>query len=298
MGNATIDIGRVGIWTGVFDAHPTTTAVAAAREIEALGFATLWIPEAVGRDPFVAAAIHLAGTTTLRLATGIANVYARDPMTTAACQKTLAEAYPGRFLLGLGVSHRHLVANLRKHDYDKPLAYMRQYLTAMDEALFMAVGPTIEPRRVIAALGPKMLETAAAQADGAHPYFTTPEHTAYARTTMGDGPFLAPEQMVVLDTDPATARATARLAMHVYLRAPNYTNNLVRLGYDPADWADPANPSDRLVDAVVAWGSAEQVADRVKSHLDAGADHVCVQALRPDRAIPLDEWRQLAAVLL
>jgi probable F420-dependent oxidoreductase len=297
MGTSTVDIGRIGIWTGVLDAHPSATGIEAARQLEALGITTLWIPESVGRDPFVAAANLLAGTTSLTIATGIANIYARDPMTMAACQKTLAEAYPGRFLLGLGVSHHHLVARLRKHDYDKPLAYMRQYLTAMDDSLFMAVAPKVPSHRVLAALGPKMLETAAAQANGAHPYFTTPEHTAFARTVMGDEAFLAPEQMVVLDTDPARARATARAAMHVYLRAPNYTNNLVRLGFDPADWADPANPADRIVDAIVAWGTVEQVADRVRSHLDAGADHVCVQALRADRAIPIDEWGQLAGVL-
>ena len=295
---STIDIGRIGIWTGVLDAHPTAAAQEAARLVESLGFATLWIPEAVGRDPFVAAANYLAATSTLRLATGIANIYARDPMTTAACQKTLAEAYPGRFLLGLGVSHHHLVERLRKHDYSKPLAYMRQYLTDMDEALFMAVGPAQDPGRVIAALGPKMLETAAAQAGGAHPYFTTPEHTALARSTMGAGPLLAPEQMVVVETDPAAARAVARSGMAVYMRAPNYLNNLVRLGFGPDDWADPKQPSDRLVDAVVAWGSADTIAERVREHFDAGADHVCVQALRSDTAVPADEWRALAAALV
>jgi probable F420-dependent oxidoreductase len=216
----------------------------------------------------------------------------------AAAQKTLAEAYPGRFLLGMGVSHHHLVERLRKHDYSKPMSYLRSYLAAMDEALFMAVGPAEDPGRVIAALGPKMLETAAELTGGAHPYFTTPEHTAFARTVLGDGPLLAPEQMVVLDTDPTTARATARAAMLVYLRAPNYTNNLVRLGFDPAEWADPSNPSDLLVDAIVAWGTPEQVAERVQAHLDNGANHVCVQVLRPDRALPLDEWQELAGVLL
>ena len=296
--STAIDIGRIGIWTGVLDAHPTAAAQEAARLVESLGFATLWIPEAVGRDPFVAAANYLSATATLRIATGIANIYARDPMTTAACQKTLAEAYPERFLLGLGVSHHHLVARLRKHDYSKPLSYMRQYLADMDEALFMAVGPAKDPGRVIAALGPKMLETAAGQAQGAHPYFTTPEHTALARQTMGEGPLLAPEQMVVVETDPAKARAIARGGMAVYMRAPNYLNNLERLGFGPDDWADPKQPSERLVDAIVAWGTPEKIAERVQEHLDAGADHVCVQALRGDTAVPADEWRQLAEVLL
>jgi probable F420-dependent oxidoreductase len=175
---------------------------------------------------------------------------------------------------------------------------MKQYLTDMGDALFMAVGPTTDPGKVIAALGPKMLEVAATQANGAHPYFTTPEHTDYSRTIMGKGPLLAPEQMVVLDTNPETARATARQAMMVYLRAPNYQNNLKRLGFTDDDWADPKNPPDRLVDAVVAWGSADQIKARVQEHLDAGADHVCVQALRPDSQLPIAEWTELASVLL
>ena len=169
-----IDIGRIGIWTGSLDGHSTAKAQEAASEFEAMGYPTLWIPEAVGRDPFVNAANLLAATTDLKLATGIANIYARDAMTTAACQKTLAEAYPGRFLLGLGVSHQHLVTGVRKHDYSKPLAYMKAYLEAMGEAPFMAVGPDEDPGMVIAALGPKMLQLAAAKTAGAHPYFTTP----------------------------------------------------------------------------------------------------------------------------
>ena len=293
-----IDIGRIGIWAGVLDAHPTRDVQAACRELEALGYPTLWIPEAVGRDPFVAAGTLLAATDRLSLATGIANIYARDPMTTVACQRTLAEAYPGRFLLGLGVSHHHLVERLRKHDYSKPRAYMQAYLRAMDEAMFAAVGPTEDPGRVIAALGPRMLETAAAQASGAHPYLTTPEHTARARTTMGPDALLAPEQMVVLETDPGAARAIARQGLAVYLRAPNYQRNLRTLGFDDADWADPKAASDRLVDGLVAWGSAERVRDRVAEHHAAGADHVCVQVLRADVAIPVAEWRELAGVLL
>lgn len=293
-----IDIGRIGIWSGVLDAHPTRDVQAACRELEAMGYPTLWVPEAVGRDPFVAAGTLLAATERLRLATGIANIYARDPMTTVACQRTLAEAYPGRFLLGLGVSHHHLVERLRKHDYSKPLAYMQAYLRAMDEAMFAAVGPSEDPGRVIAALGPRMLETAAAQASGAHPYLTTPEHTARARATMGPDSLLAPEQMVVLESDPDTARAIARQGLAVYLRAPNYQRNLRTLGFDDADWADPKAASDRLVDGLVAWGGPEAVAERVAEHHAAGADHVCVQVLRADMTLPVAEWRSLAEVLL
>ena len=294
----SFEAGRIGIWTGALDAHSTAAAQDAARHLEQLGYTTLWIPEAVGREPFVAAANLLAATSTLKLATGIANIYARDPMTTAAAQLTLAEAYPERFLLGLGVSHRHLVHNVRKHDYDKPLSYMRDYLAAMKASLFMATKPAVEPATVLAALGPKMLELAATEAQGAHPYFTTPEHTAIARQVMGPGPMLAPEQMVVCATDPTEARTIARAGMAVYLRAPNYLNNLRRLGFDESDWADHTNASERLVDAIVAWGTAEQIAARVKAHHDAGADHVCVQVLRKDRELPLQEWADLAAVLL
>jgi probable F420-dependent oxidoreductase len=296
MSKPSVDIGRVGIWYGMIDALPTPEAQRAAQVVEELGFGALWVAEAVGRDPFVASAVLLAATERLPLATGIANIYARDPMTTAAAQKTLAEAYPGRFLLGLGVSHKHLVTNVRKHDYSKPYSYMVDYLDAMDSSLFMAVGPSDDPGRLLAALGPKMLELSATKANGAHPYFTTPEHTATARAVMGGDALLAPEQMVVLDTDPTEARRIARAGMAVYLRAPNYLNNLQRLGFGADDVADGG--SDRLVDAIVAWGTPEQIAARVRAHHDAGADHVCVQVLQDGMAMPERQWRELAAVLL
>jgi probable F420-dependent oxidoreductase len=296
MSKPSVDIGRVGIWYGMIDALPTPEAQRAAQVVEELGFGALWVAEAVGRDPFVASAVLLSATSRLPLATGIANIYARDPMTTAAAQKTLAEAYPGRFLLGLGVSHKHLVTNLRKHDYSKPYSYMVDYLDAMDSALFMALGPTEDPGRLLAALGPKMLELSATRANGAHPYFTTPEHTATARQVMGDDALLAPEQMVVLSTDADEARRIARAGMAVYLRAPNYLNNLQRLGYGADDVADGG--SDRLVDAIVAWGTAEQIATRVRAHHDAGADHVCVQVLQDGMGMPERQWRELAPALL
>ena len=279
----TIDIGRVGIWTGALDGHPSSAAREAAQELEELGYGALWLPEAVGREPIVASAVLLAATSRLKLATGIANIYARDPMTMAAEQKTVAEAFPGRFLLGIGVSHHHLVERVRKHDYSRPLAYMRSYLDAMDGALFRAKGPDEDPGRVLAALGPKMLELAATRASGAHPYFTVPEHTATAREVMGADALLAPEQMVVLETDPSRARAIARSHMEIYLTLPNYYNNLARSGFTEDDYGDAKNPSDRLVDAIVAWGGVDTVVERVRAHHDAGADHVCVQVLRGDR---------------
>ena len=294
----TIDVGRVGIWTAAFEGQPSAAAKEATLELEALGYPIVWLNEATGRDPFVMASLLLSATSTMKVATGIANVYARDAMATAACQKTLAEAFPGRFLLGLGVSSPVLVEKVRKHSYDKPLSYMRSYLEAMDEALFTSVGPQETPARVLAALGPKMLELAATRADGAHPYLTTPDHTRQARDIMGPAAFLAPEQMVVLETDPATARAIGRAAVGFYLRAPGYLANLRRLGFADDDWADPKAASDRLVDGVVAWGKLDRIVARVREHLDAGADHVCVQVLRPDRELPRAEWRELATAVL
>ena len=292
----TIDIGRVGIWTGVLDAVPSAQAQKVAQRIEELGFPTLWIPETVGRDPFVTATLLLSATSELRIATGIANIYARDAVTMANTQRSLEEAFPGRFLLGLGVSHEHLVNRVRKHDYSKPYSYMVDYLADMDSAVFRAIGPLERPPTVLAALGPKMLRLAAERAGGAHPYFVPVEHTALAREAMGPGPLLAPEQMVVLERDPGKARTIARQAMSVYLRAPNYTNNLARLGFGDDDVADGG--SDRLVDAIVAWGDVETVLDRVKAHHDAGADHVCVQVLGANLIeVPHAGWAELAAAL-
>jgi len=217
-------------------------------------------------------------------------------MTMAAGQKTLAEAFPGRFLLGLGVSHGHLVAGIRKHDYSKPYSHMVEYLDRMDKALFMARAAADDGGRLLAALGPKMLELSATKANGSHPYFTTPEHTAIAREAMGADALLAPEQMVVLETDPVEARRIARAGMKIYLGLPNYFNNLLRLGFTEDDRADGG--SDRLVDAIVAWGTEAQIAERVAQHHAAGADHVCVQVLQDGVAMPEQQWRRLAPVLL
>ncbi|MCB1002447.1 MAG: LLM class F420-dependent oxidoreductase [Acidimicrobiales bacterium] len=296
MTKPSVDLGRVGIWYGSIDALPTPEAQRAAQLVEELGFGSLWVAEAVGRDPFVSSAVLLSATTNLKLATGIANIYARDPMTMVAGQKTLAEAFPGRFLLGMGVSHGHLVAGVRKHDYSKPYSYMVEYLDKMDKALFMAKGPADDGGRLLAALGPKMLELSATRANGAHPYFTTPEHTAIAREALGADALLAPEQMCVLETDPVEARRIARAGMKIYLGLPNYWNNLKRLGFTDDDREDGG--SDRLVDAVVVWGTEEQIAERVAEHHAAGADHVCVQVLQDGAAMPEAQWRRLAPALL
>jgi probable F420-dependent oxidoreductase len=219
-------------------------------------------------------------------------------MAMAAGWKTVSEAFPGRFLLGLGVSHQPAVEGLRGHTYGPPLATMRAYLDAMDNALFLAAQPTVAPERCLAALGPKMLALAAERTRGAHPYFVPPEHTASARAALGPDALLAPEQMVVLETDPGRAREAARAAMRSYVPGlSNYTNNLRRLGYTDDDFAGEL--SDRVVDAVVAWGDLDAVRRRVQAHLDAGADHVAVQVLPFDDLDALRaQWRELATALV
>ncbi len=214
-----------------------------------------------------------------------------------AGQKTLAEAYPGRFLLGLGVSHIPLVEQIRGHSYGKPVASMRAYLDGMDRAPYRAVPPRVSPIRVLAALGPQMLRLAAERAGGAHSYFVPPEHTARAREILDSDRLLAVEQAVVHETDPAKAREIARAHTSRYLALPNYVNNLRRLGFGDADLV--GSGTDRLVDAIVAWGDMNAVIDRVRAHQSAGANHVCVQVLPPDpQALPLQQWREVASALL
>jgi len=290
-----MNIGRIGIWTFALDAQPAAKAQEAAAELESLGYGAIWVPEAFGREALTNAALLLAGTTRITIATGIANIWVRDATAMAAAQRTLAEAYDDRFLLGMGVSHAPLVG-MRGHAYDKPLSAMRAYLDAMDAAPFVAAQPATPPKRVIAALAPKMLELAAERAWGSHPYFVPPEHTAFARKVMGTGPLLAPEQAAVLETDPTKARDIARAHMTMYLGLPNYVNNLKRLGYGDDDVANGG--SNRLVDAIVVWGTAETVMQRVRAHHDSGADHVCLQVLGPEpNALPMRQWRELAELL-
>jgi probable F420-dependent oxidoreductase len=201
-------------------------------------------------------------------------------------------------VLGVGVSHKPLL-DVRGQDYGKPLAFMRDYLTAMDHGydVYRGVAPQPRPPRVLAALGPKMLELAGAKADGAHTYFVPPEHTAGARETLGPDKLLVPEQVCVLSSDATVAREIARRHTTSYLRLANYTNNLKRFGFDDTDFADGGN--DRLVDTICVWGDADAVAARVRAHLDAGADHVAVQVLVDDRrALPHKEWAELAPALL
>jgi probable F420-dependent oxidoreductase len=290
-------LGPIGIWTTALDAQPAAKAQAAARELEQLGYGAIWIGESVRREAFSNAGLLLAGTSRIVIATGIANIYARDALTMSAGQKTLAEAYPGRFLLGIGVSHRPNVEEVRGHAYGKPVTTMRAYLEAMAKAPYQSVEPPTRPDTVLAALGPNMLKLAAEKTSGAHPYFVPVEHTRLAREILGPGPMLAPEQAVVLETDPTRARAIARGHTKAYLRLPNYVNNLRRLGYTEEDVT--GGGSDRLVDDIVAWGELDQVRSRIRGHLEAGAGHVCVQVIGEDpRALPMNEWKALAEQLL
>jgi probable F420-dependent oxidoreductase len=268
---------KLGVWAAT-DGFSAADAAAFAKRIEALGYGALWIPEAVGREVLSAAAWILGNTSSLIVASGIANIYARDALCAAAAQKGLNEQSGGRFLLGLGVSHIPLVKDLRQHEYGKPVATMRAYLQAMAVAPYKAVPPASPPKTVLAALGPKMLELSAELADGAHPYNVTPEHTQQARAILG-ARLLCVEQGAILETNPAQARALGRQFLAIYLGLPNYVNNWRRLGFTDSDFA--GGGSDRLIDAVLVWGDEKAIRARIDEHWQAGADHVCVQAIGP-----------------
>lgn len=289
-------LGRIGAWS--FEAERLSASAARdyVRALEGLGIDVLWIPEALGsKEVFAHAALLLAASERVVIATGIANMWARDATAMANGARALAEAYPGRFLLGVGVSHAPVV-RMRGASYEKPVESMKRYLDAMDKAPFTGAAPPEPPARVLAALGPRMLRLAAERSIGAHPYFVPVTHTTTARKELGADPLLAVEQAVVLSTDPTVARATARRHMKRYLALDNYANNLRRLGWTDADLANDGN--DGLVDAIVAWGDADTIRLRVETHLANGADHVCLQVLRVDpKADPMAEWRVLAPAL-
>jgi probable F420-dependent oxidoreductase len=291
------ELGTFGLWTFALDRQPWARAAEAAAEIEQMGWAAIWVPEATNRNVMVNATLLLGATGTITVATGIAPIHNRDAVATANAQRTLDEAFPGRFLLGLGVSHQWLVEDVRGGQYTRPVASMRAYLDAMDRAPFTAYAPTVPGRRVLAALGPNMMALAADKADGAHPYLTRPEHTAGARQVLGPGKILAPDQKVVLETDPAEARRIARMHLRGYLTQPNYRRSFVRQGFTEDDLGDGG--SDRLVDSIVAWGTVDDVTRRVREHLEAGASHVAVQLLPADMDdLPMRDYRLLADALL
>jgi probable F420-dependent oxidoreductase len=291
-----VDVGRFGIWTSALDRQPATIVRQAVAEIERLGFGALWIGEAARREVFANASLLLSATQRLVVASGIANIWVRDAMAMAAGQRTLSEAWDGRFLLGLGLSHDRLV-DPRGHRYGRPLTVMRRYLDAMDHAPYLA--PMPDPAamtRVLGALGPRMLALAGEVADGAHPYLVPVEHTEQALAILGPTKLLCPEVATVVIPDPVAARRVARAHLATYLQLANYRGNLARFGFGDDDLT--GGGSDRLVDALVAWGPAERVVRRVHEHLSAGADHVAIQVLTADPArLPLEEWTELAAAL-
>lgn len=291
------DLSPLGVWTFALDQQPATRAAELAADLEEMGWGAIWVPEAVGRDPFVNATLLLSATQRMVVGTGIASIYARDAMAMAACWNSVTEAFPDRFLLGLGVSHRPSVEGMRGHEYGPPVSTMAEYLDRIDASVYFAALPSTPPRRVLAALGPRMLGLARDRTDGAHPYLVTPEHTASAREILGPDRLLAPEQMVVLETDPTRAREIARGTLAMYLPGlPNYANNVRRLGFTDEDLTAPL--SDRLVDALVAWGDAESIAARVRAHHDAGADHVAIQVLPfTDIEVVMRDHRTLADAL-
>jgi probable F420-dependent oxidoreductase len=287
-----MDIEKVGIWF-FLDAMTAPESAQFAQTVEKAGYKALWIPEAVGREPFAHAAYLLDHTERLVIATGIANIWARDAITMAAASKTVAELSGGRFLLGIGVSHKPLVSNLRGHSYDRPYSYMKDYLPKMKSALYRAPQPKEEVPVVIAALHPKMLALSAEQTRGTHTYFVPPEHTAKVRAQVGPDPWICAAQAVILERDAAKARTMARQYMKTYVpRLPNYTNNLKALGYADAEFENGC--SDRLVDDIVAWGSEEKIQDRIDAHLKAGATHVCILPIRADNEA-LPDLRAVAA---
>ncbi len=281
-----MEIGRIGVWSGQVRAVDPGEVGDLAAQVEAFGYRALWIPGGAGGDVLDRCESALAATQTLVVATGILNIWRHQPAEVAAVTARLQQAHDHRFLLGLGISHRRLIGD----DYVAPLEKTSDYLDQLDAAGQPPGG------RVLAALRRRMLELARDRAAGSHPYFVPPEHSAAARPILGPDRLLAPEQAVLLETDPTAAREVARRFCQLYLQLPNYSNNLRALGYSEEDLQPPG--SDRLIDAIVAWGDEAAIAARVQAHLDAGADHVCIQVLGGEPAAPtIEAWRRLAPAL-
>jgi probable F420-dependent oxidoreductase len=288
-----MNTGKLGVWY-FFDGLPAPAAAEAAKRIESLGYGTLWIPETVGRHPFVHASWLLANTSKLNLATGIANIYHREPGVSLAAHNALNEQSGGRFMLGLGVSHKPLVEGVRGLDYGPPVATMKKYLEGMATAPYQGLPPAETPKTVIAALGPKMLELAREATDGAHPYFVSPDHTAMAREILGPDKMLCVEQKVILEADPTKARELARPVASIYIGLPNYRNNWLRMGLEESDLENGG--SDKFIDATFAWGNLDAIKARIQAHFDAGATHVCLQPVNPNGQFGDLHWEALEAL--
>jgi probable F420-dependent oxidoreductase len=283
-----MELTGVGIWSSQLRYGDASESADAAAELDDLGFTALWIPD-VGGPVFDAVGRLLAATKRTVIATGILNLWMHSASDVAESYAALTAEHPNRFLLGIGVSHAPLIDADQPGRYRKPLAATMSFLDALDAAQ----RPVPVERRVLAALGPKMLALSASRARGAHPYLVTPEHTASARAALGEGPLLLPEQTGILCDTADEARSIGTDWLRAYLALPNYANNLLRSGFSEDDLAQV---SDRLFDAIIAWGDEDAVMRRVAEHRSAGADHVCVQVLRADpRAFPREQWRRLAA---
>ncbi len=287
-------LGTVGLWTRQLDAGPIAQAQDTVAELEALGYSSIWIPEAVHREVISHASLLLSATKSIVVATGVARVHARSPQAAALAQRALCERFPGRFLLGLGVSHALVVERVMGQIYGSPLATMTEYLAAMDATRGGSVLPAGAAPRVLAALGPKMLALAAANSHGVHTYVAPVAHTRWAREQLGPDLALMPAIKAVLTTDVAAGRSMATKAVAPTLSMPAYRQNLLRSGFTEADF--DGGVSDRVIDALVAIGDVDAIETRVREHLDAGATHVCVEALTgDDTAVPMDAWRELAS---
>jgi probable F420-dependent oxidoreductase len=285
-----MDLAGVGVWSSQLRYGDAGEAAEAAAELEELGFTALWIPD-VGGPVLDSVGQLLSATNRVVIATGILNLWMHEPADVSEAYASLTAKHGERFLLGIGVSHAPLIDSKEPGLYRKPLAATRAYLDAIDAT----ENPVPVANRVLAALGPKMLELSATRARGAHPYLVTPDHTRYAREHLGDGPLLLPEQTVLLTEYEEEARKLGTDWLRSYLALPNYANNLLRSGFSQED---VTSVSDRLFDAIIAWGDEEAVLRRVNEHLAAGADHVCVQVLTADpREFPREQWRRLAAAL-
>ena len=272
----TIDLGTYGVWKPLRAANPSM-----AREVEDMGYGALWIG---GSPPGDLAAVEeiIDATEQIPVVTGIVNMWRVEASVAGRSYLRIQQRHPDRFLLGVGVGHPEATA-----EYESPLEKIDRYLADLEE-----IGVPND-RTILAALGPKVLEIAARRTSGAHPYLTTPRHTRMARDIVDPGPLLAPEQKIILEDDPQTARAEARKTVERYLRLINYRNSLLREGWDEDDLEDGG--SDELVDELVLHGDPRSVASGIERHIDAGADHVCIQALGAD---PIAEYRELARILL
>ena len=273
-----MNLGKLGVWF-FLDSLSSQDSAETAKKIEELGYSALWLPETVGKNPLVLSSWLLSQTSNLVIATGIANIYNREPGVTLAAQHSLAEQSNGRFLLGLGVSHKPLVEGVRGLKYGPPVKTMNDYLEKMKASPYTAITHAEKPPTVIAALGPKMLELAASKCDGAHPYFSSPDHTAMARSIMGPDSWLCVEQKVILEEDPSKARELARAGATMYQSLPNYRNNWLRMGLTEEDINQS---SDKFIDTTFAWGKPDQIQSRINEHFDAGASHVCIQPVHPN----------------